>query len=98
SDFIGDDEFHAARALGKQGEPAVPHLIKALNHKVPLARYQAAYALARIGKDAAEARAALETLLDDEVPVIQIEAAKAMLAQGKPHEQALAKISKHLRS
>src|SRR5262249_33924660 len=53
SHYMFDDPYHVAHALGNQGKEAVPSLIKALEHEAPLARFQAASALFRIGKDAA---------------------------------------------
>jgi HEAT repeat protein len=96
SDYKGDDVFYVAAALAGQGQDAVPALIKALDHRVPLARYQAARALAALGKDAAPARTALEGLLKDGVPIVEVEAAKAILKTGKAHPRALAKLKQHL--
>ncbi|HEY7154075.1 MAG TPA: HEAT repeat domain-containing protein [Gemmataceae bacterium] len=96
SEHKGDDPFYVAAALAHQGKDAVAPLIKALDHRAPLARYQAARALAALGKDAAPARTALEGLLKDGVPLVEIEAAKAILKTGKTHPQALAKLEKHL--
>ena len=96
SDLIGADRFHVARALANQGKDAVPLLQKALNHKVPLARFQAARALAGIGKDARDAGPALEKALDDSLPVIQLEAARALLRSGKESPKALKKLKDFL--
>src|SRR5262249_42785827 len=69
---------------------------KALEHKAPLARFQAVRALSGIGKDAAEALPALEARLNDKPPIIEVEAARAILRLGKPHTKALAKLDEHL--
>jgi HEAT repeat protein len=95
-EYKGDDPFYVAPALARQGKEAVKPLTRALDHKVPLARFQAARALAELGKDAAPARASLEALLKDGVPLVQVEAARAILKTGKTHPQALAKLKEHL--
>jgi HEAT repeat protein len=96
TDRKGLDPFHVARALGNQGKNAVPALMKALESKQPLARFQAARALAYIGKDAKDSAPALEKLFDETRPGIAIEAAKAVLKSGKPSDKARAILEKHL--
>jgi len=92
SDSKGEDEFHVARALANQGKAAVPLLTKALEHDVPLVRFQAARALALMGKDAREAALDLEKLLDDPLPPIQMEAALAVLKSGTSSEESVKKL------
>jgi HEAT repeat protein len=96
SEYKSDDEFHAARALGNQGKEAVPALTKALGSRVPLARFQAARALALIGKDAQGAASDLEKLFADQLSIIRIEAAKAVLKSGKDSDRARKLLSKYL--
>jgi HEAT repeat protein len=98
SDYKGDDEFHVARALAKQGKGAVAPLMKALNHSSDLVRLQAAYALALIGKDAAVAIPVLEKMLQDSKAAVQIQAAKAILKTGKESSQAIRKIESQLQA
>jgi HEAT repeat protein len=96
SDFKGDDQFHATRALGNQGKDALPALTKALTHDLPLARFQAVRAMSLMGKDAADAVFALEQALNDTVPRVRMEAAKAILKTGKESTKAWEQVSKHL--
>ncbi len=58
----------AVQALSKMGSPAVPILIKALDHKNPLLRAAAARALGTMGPDAVTAIPVLIRLLKDEEP------------------------------
>jgi HEAT repeat protein len=90
------DEYRVARALGRQGKEAVPALVKALENKTPLARFQAARALSHLGKDARDAIPALEALFKDPMPIIQIESAKAVLKLGKDSDAAREKLGQYL--
>jgi HEAT repeat protein len=96
SHIKGDDTYYVARALGNQGKDAVPALTKALGHELPLARFQAARALAALGKDAGDAVPALEKLLKDPLPAVRIEAAKAVLKTGKAGGPAQEQLEKYL--
>ncbi|HEY7426475.1 MAG TPA: HEAT repeat domain-containing protein [Gemmataceae bacterium] len=98
SDFKGDDEFRVARALGNQGKDAVEVLIAGLDNKKPLARFQAARALALIGRDAKKAAPSLENMLEDPVPLLQLQAAGALLKCSKDSDKGLKKLKEHLQA
>ena len=67
-------------ALSKIGEPAVPGLIKALEHKQPTVRAQAARALVRI--ESYQAIPALIKALDDPEPTVEHYAWEALQRMG----------------
>lgn len=67
-----------ASALSRIGKPAVPELIRVLQHRDPLVRLEAAEVLARIGPDAIEAVPYLTTALDDADERVRKASARAL--------------------
>ena len=70
----------AAHALTTVGPEAVPHLVAALDHPLPLVREKAAFALGQVGYSARSALPALERSLEDENPGVRKYARAALRA------------------
>jgi HEAT repeat protein len=70
----------AAHALTTVGPAAVPHLVEALNHPLPMVREKAAFALGQLGFSARSALPALERSLEDENPGVRKYARAALRA------------------
>jgi HEAT repeat protein len=70
----------AAHALTTVGPEAVPHLVAALNHPLPMVREKAAFALGQLGYSARSALPALEQSLEDENPGVRKYARAALRA------------------
>lgn len=78
------------KALARIGEPAVPHLIKLLDHKNLQPRSLAAKALGEIGPPAKPAADALKKALTDNTVNVAAEAAVALVLIGLPPADSLA--------
>jgi len=76
--------------LGAKAEPAVPGLIKLLDHAAPDVRQEAVLALAAVGEGAAPAAPRLVKALED--PLLQAPATYALVRIGKVPKEAQAKL------
>jgi HEAT repeat protein len=72
------ERWHAVRALGHLGSPAVPALIAALKSRDEMVRLEAALALGRMGPDAAAAEGALGEATHDDDPQVRAAVSKAL--------------------
>ncbi len=75
---FADMGLTAALALGKMGEEAVGPLVRCLEHRSWVVRYNASYALGEIGIDAKSATAALIRRFDDKDWMVRSSAAWAV--------------------
>jgi len=84
---LGDPYFHvrigSAAALVRLGEPAVPHLVRALTSANYHHRFGAAQTLGQIGAAAGPAIPALGKALSDEAPGVRIAVAQAIVSIGQ---------------
>lgn len=83
--FHSDEEYHALAdagfaALGPLAKPAVPELIKLLNHPDPWVRVAAGYDLMWIGPEAQDAIPALITCLNDSNGMVRFRATRCLCA------------------
>lgn len=86
----------AAQALGRIGQPAVPMLMNALQHRDPHVRLQAAQVLAKIGPEAKAAVPILVAALDDQDPRVRRASARALGQIGPAAQDAVPALMRSL--
>jgi HEAT repeat protein len=79
----------AADALARIGEPAIPELVRLLEHPDAIPRARAAWALGRMGAKAKPAVPALMAALDDDDRLVRETAARALGQIGPDAAEAI---------